>query len=113
MTLRGLAILQRRYGSTASVYAPGSYSGGTAGSVTQVGTAVPGLLVPSANNEASGLLGAAPAGLGGGRADYLWIDSGTATIRPGYELRAGGGTYFCIGTADWRVGRVCALSQPS
>lgn len=98
--------------STVNVYGPGALAGGTAGSATQTGTAVPVLIMPSAQNEASGMLQAAPLGLGGGRADYLGIHAGTATIRPGDELRDGTSiTYYCHGTADWQMATVLALSK--
>lgn len=98
--------------ATVDVYAPGALSGGTAGSATASATAVPIIIVPSASNEASGMLQAAPLGLGGGRADYLGFHAGTATIRPGDELRIDTTTtYYCHGTADWKLATVVALSK--
>jgi hypothetical protein len=89
--------------ATADIYAPGTAS------MAQVGTAVPGLLVP---NTPNGPMHLAPEYLAGGRVEYLWIDAGTARLGIGCEVRPSiGGTYEVHGTADWELARVCLLSK--
>jgi hypothetical protein len=102
----------RTFGQTADIYAPAASSGGTAGAMGVVSSGAVGLLVPVTDAQAAGLLALAPLGLAGGRSEHIWIDSGTATLGVGCEVRTTlGGTYAVEGTADWRVGRVALLSQ--
>ena len=103
-----LALWQRDYGATVDVYAPGTANGGTAGSMSQVGTAVPWIIVPYAE---FGQIAPPPPSMSGGRATYIGIDSGTAVAGLGCELRYAGGTYIVEGTADWRPNRVVTLSK--
>jgi hypothetical protein len=103
-----LKLWQREFGATVSVFAQGAASGGTASAMTQVGTAVPLIIAPHAE---LGAVVPAPPGLAGGRAEYIGVDAGTATIGLGCELRDSSGTYTVEGTADWRANRVLALSK--
>lgn len=110
--LQSLTHMRLTWGATANVFAPGTAAAGSASTMTQVGTAVPGILVPTTNVQGAGLVELAPEYLAGGRAQYLWIDSGTARLGIGCEVRpTNGGTYEVHGTADWKLGRVALLSK--
>lgn len=98
-------------GATVNVWrSPSATAGSPVGTPTQVGTAVPMLLIPASDAQQLGLL---PAGLGGGRADFYGVHRGTATIRTADEVRSGTATYHVEGTASWSLAVVVALSLPA
>lgn len=98
------------FGGTVDIYAPAAATGGTAGSVSQVGTAVRYLIVPASDQ---GQFGGPPEGLGGARSDFWGFDvDGSARVFPGYEVKRGTVTYIVAGTADWGLGKVAGLSLP-
>lgn len=107
MRLR-ISAWARDYGATVNVFAPGTVNGGTAAGMVQVGTAVPGILVPYTD---AGQIAPPPPSMAGGRTTHFWVDAGTAAIGLGCELRYSGGTYRVEGTADYRPDRVAQLSK--
>jgi hypothetical protein len=98
------------FGATVSIWAPAAVSGGTAGTATQVGTAIRYLIVPASDQ---GQWGAAPVGMAGERSDFWGFDmDGSANVLPGYEVKVGTATYIVQGTAHWGLGKVAGLSLP-
>lgn len=96
-------------GATVDQYRNPAASGGTVGAATQIGTAIPGLVIPASDAQKLGLL---PIGLGGGQVEYVFIHAGTAPIRTGDIVRWGA-DYPVEGTANWSLAAVCGLSLPS
>lgn len=97
-------------GATVDLYRSPAASGGTVGAQTQIGTAIPGLIIPATDAQKLGIL---PQGLGGGQVEYFLIHAGTAPIRTGDAVRVGTASYPVEGTANWSLAAVCGLSLPS
>ncbi len=97
-------------GASVDLWRSPAAAGGKVGTATQVGTAIPCIIVPT--SDAGNLVGA-PQGLGGGRAPMtMIIQSSAPTINNGDEVRQGTVRYQVESAANWIMGRVVGLSLP-
>lgn len=105
-----LDLMILEFGGSVDLYRSPAASAGKVGTATQVGTAIPCIILPT--SDAGNLIGA-PQGLGGGRAPMTGIFKANApTIQNGDELRQGTVTYMVESSANWTLGRVIGLSLP-
>lgn len=105
-----LDMLILEFGGSVDLYRNPALAAGKVGATTQVGTAIPCIIVPT--SDAGNLVGA-PSGLGGGRAPMTMIVKASApTINNGDEVRQGTVSYQVESAANWTLGRVIGLSLP-
>jgi len=105
-----LDMMILEFGGSVDLYRSPAASAGKVGTATQIGTAIPAIIVPT--SDAANLV-SAPSGLGGGRAPMtMIIKSNAPAIQNGDEVRQGTVSYQVESAANWTLGRVIGLSLP-